>query len=329
VGIEHSMSEVVRASLSNDLAAIDGFVSSPDFFRLLFEQLYEGVYFVDRHRRILYWNRAAHRISGYAPDEVVGHYCQDNLLNHVDDAGTQFCFGKCPLMTSIETGLPHECQMYLHHKQGHRVPVVVRVAPVRDAGGSVVGAVEMFLETGSTQARNQRLESLQSRGLLDPLTELGNRRYLEVELFRAIQDFRQHGLTFGAILADIDHLRVINEHYGHTVGDQALHSVAGTLSNCVDDSHVLGRWSVDEFLILAPGSSPAELSVVAERCRALVERSSIQAGAEQVVVTMSAGVSCFDALDTMESFVRRLESLLQRSKYSGRNHVTAKQAGES
>lgn len=308
----------------SDVAAIDAFVNSPDFFERLFEQFYEGVYFVDRQRRITYWNRAAHRISGYAPEEVIGHYCQDNILDHVDDAGTQLCFGKCPLMTTIESGLPHECEIYLHHKQGHRVPVRVRVTPVRDAGGNVVGAVEMFLESGSSKQRSQRVEHLQSLGLLDPLTELGNRRYLEVELFKAIQDFRQHGLAFGAILADIDHLRIINEHYSHTVGDQTLRAVGKTLANCVGDSEILGRWSVDEFLILAPGSSSANLADIAERCRALVERASIQVEAQQATVTMSAGASCFDALDTMEIFVRRLEALLQRSKYAGRNRITVK-----
>ena len=85
---------------SNPDASIESFVGSPDFFRRLLEELYEGVYFVDTHRRITYWNRAAERISGYAADEVVGHFCQDNILNHVDDMGTQLCFGRCPLMTT-------------------------------------------------------------------------------------------------------------------------------------------------------------------------------------------------------------------------------------
>src|SRR5581483_7100618 len=147
--------------------AIETFVNSPDFFKRLLEQLYEGVYFVDTQRRITYWNRAAHRISGYSPEEVIGHYCQDNLLNHVDDAGNQLCFGKCPLVTTIEGGIPHECELYLHHKQGHRVPVRVRVTPIRDSDGRIIGAIEMFVETGSSKGRVERIEHLQARGFLD------------------------------------------------------------------------------------------------------------------------------------------------------------------
>ncbi len=307
---------------SLELAAIDLFVSSPDFYRRLLEELYEGVYFVDTQRRITYWNRAAERISGYSAEEVVGHYCQDNILNHVNDAGTQLCFGRCPLMTTIEDGLPHECELYLHHKKGHRVPVRVRVTPVRDANRKIVGAIEMFVEAYSSKARSEQLEQLHHRGSLDEMTEMGNRRFLEIELFKALQDFRQHGLPFGAILADIDHLRIVNEHNGHEIGDLVLRAVSKTLANAVGDSCILGRWSVDEFLVLVPHSSVEQVGDIAERCRSLVERTFVPVGAKQVNATISVGASTVDALDTMELMIRRLENLLQRSKYAGRNRVT-------
>ena len=313
-----------RSALNSELVAINEFVQSPDFHERLLEQLYEGVYFVDTQRRITYWNRAAQRISGFTAEEVVGHYCQDNILNHVDDAGTQLCFSKCPLVTCIESALPHECEMYLHHKKGHRVPVRVRVTPIRNYDGKVIGAIEMFVESVSSKSRTDKLNHLHSRGFLDPLSELGNRRYLEIELFKALQDFRQHGLPFGAILLDIDHLRVLNEHYGHVVGDEALHAVAQTLANAVSDSDICGRWSVDEFLVIVPQNSVAKLGEIAERCRNLVERASIRLGPDQVEVTVSAGACVVDPLDTMEVYIRRLENLLQRSKYAGRNRVTLK-----
>jgi diguanylate cyclase (GGDEF)-like protein/PAS domain S-box-containing protein len=306
----------------SNASAIENFVNRPDFFKQLLEELYEGVYFVDAQRRITFWNRAAQQISGYSSEEVVGHFCQDNILNHVNDAGTQLCFGQCPLVRTIENGLPHECELYLHHKKGHRVPVRVHVTPIRDANRNIVGAVEMFVEVQSSKQRTELIEHLQNRGFLDPLTLMGNRRFLEIELFKALQDFRQHGLPFGAILADLDHLRIINEHYGHEIGDQVLRAVAETLSRTVSESHIMGRWSVDEFLILVPNPSIERLADIAERCRSLVERTSIPVEPTQVSATISAGASAVDALDTMELFVRRLEGLLQRSKYAGRNRVT-------
>lgn len=309
---------------AGNAAAIEQFINRPDFFRQLLEELYEGVYFVDAQRRITYWNRAAQHMSGYSSDEVIGHFCQDNILNHVDDAGNQLCFGRCPLVQTIENGLPHECELFLHHKKGHRVPVRVHVTPIRDAHRNIIGAVEMFVEVHSSKQRTDLVQQLEKRGFLDPLTAMGNRRFLEIELFKALQDFRQHGLPFGAVLADLDHLRVINEHYGHEIGDQVLRAVAETLSRTVSESHIVGRWSVDEFLILVPNASIDHLGDIAERCRSLVERTSVPLGANQVGATISAGASPVDALDTMELFVRRLEGLLQRSKYAGRNRVTVR-----
>ena len=59
----------------------------PRFFRDLLDNLYDGVYFVDRNRVITYWNRGAERTSGFSADEVTGSSCRDNILCHVDDQG--------------------------------------------------------------------------------------------------------------------------------------------------------------------------------------------------------------------------------------------------
>ncbi len=71
-----------------------------EFIKLaeIFDYFYEGVYLVDTERRIMYWNKAAERISGFTSDEVVNHFYYDNILNHVDDCGKQLCHDGCPFM---------------------------------------------------------------------------------------------------------------------------------------------------------------------------------------------------------------------------------------
>lgn len=61
------------------------------FYKHLLDEMYDGVYFVDRHRRILYWNGGAERLSGYSADEVTGRFCGDNLLRHIDECGRRLC----------------------------------------------------------------------------------------------------------------------------------------------------------------------------------------------------------------------------------------------
>ena len=103
----------------------------PEFFSELLDNLTDGVYFVDRERRIVYWNKAAERITGFSKSEVIGCRCLDNILTHVNEEGGNLCHSGCPLAQTIEDGKSRKADVFLHHKDGHRQPVLVGVAPVR------------------------------------------------------------------------------------------------------------------------------------------------------------------------------------------------------
>ena len=74
------------------------------FYKKLLDNLYDGVYFVDKDRKITYWNKGAERITGYAADEVVGKHCFDNILMHTDNGRESLCQGICPLAGAIADG---------------------------------------------------------------------------------------------------------------------------------------------------------------------------------------------------------------------------------
>jgi PAS domain S-box-containing protein len=111
------------------------------------DNLSDGIYFVDRRLRILYWNKGAEQITGFSAAEVVGHRCGLSLLNHCDEAGVDVCGKRCPLMATMRDGEQREAHVFLRHKDGHRRPVCVRAAALRDDGGKIVGAVETFTTT--------------------------------------------------------------------------------------------------------------------------------------------------------------------------------------
>ncbi|MFW5865315.1 MAG: PAS domain S-box protein, partial [Candidatus Izemoplasmataceae bacterium] len=67
----------------------------------LFEHLKDGVYVVDDTRKMIYFNPKAEMISGYKKEDIIGKYCYDNILNHIDDAGTKLCLFGCPLKATI------------------------------------------------------------------------------------------------------------------------------------------------------------------------------------------------------------------------------------
>ena len=81
------------------------------FYKNLLDSLHDGVYFVDRDRRITYWNSGAERISGYESSEVVGRRCSDDLLMHIDKEGSCLCGAKCPLAHTLDDGLIREAEV--------------------------------------------------------------------------------------------------------------------------------------------------------------------------------------------------------------------------
>jgi diguanylate cyclase (GGDEF)-like protein/PAS domain S-box-containing protein len=293
-----------------------------DIYRDIVENMHDGLYFVDRKRRITYWNKGAERITGYAADEVVGSSCADNILMHVDADGQSICRGSCPLLATIGDGQPRENEVYLHHKQGHRLPVWVRTAALYDADGEISGAVEVFTDIGSRRALQNQVEELKKLALMDALTGLPNRRHLESQLHSRLEELRRSGVGFGLLFMDIDHFKQFNDRYGHDIGDQVLTIVANTLSLSVRPFDSVCRWGGEEFAGVFPHTDPAALHRIAERLRVLVAHSRANTGIGVLTVTVSIGGTVARADDSAESLLKRADTFMYDSKASGRNRVT-------
>ena len=106
-----------------------------------------GAYITDVNRTILFWSDAAASITGWLAEEVVGRSCSDRILVHVDGTGHGLCGGsRCPLHSALVTAerTRQPLLLFAQHKQGHRIPVEVSVAPLCNRTGQRVGAVEIF-----------------------------------------------------------------------------------------------------------------------------------------------------------------------------------------
>lgn len=103
-----------------------------------------GIYFIDRDRTIVYWNKGAERITGYSSSDVLNRGSADNILVHVDEEVNSLCTRICPLACTVVDGNERSTDVYLHHKKAHRIPVTVNIVPITDAEGKIIGAVETF-----------------------------------------------------------------------------------------------------------------------------------------------------------------------------------------
>jgi diguanylate cyclase (GGDEF)-like protein/PAS domain S-box-containing protein len=293
-----------------------------DRYKQILDSLYDGVYLVDPDRRITYWNSGAERITGYPADDAVGRRCQDNFLVHVDDKGNSLCLNGCPLSWTMSSGQPLETEVYLQHRDGYRVPITVRTSPLRDGTGSVVGAVEVFSDNSRVAATTDLDKELRHLSLLDPLTEVGNRRYLEQQLMARLDEQNRYGWRVGVLFVDVDRFKEINDRNDHIVGDRVIRMVARGLVNGIRSFDIVGRWGGDEFVVLIVNVDEEQLHAVGEKLRRLIESSGFTEGGETIRVTVSIGGVLAAAGENPEAVIRRADRLMLASKTAGRNRVT-------
>ena len=285
------------------------------------DELFEGAYIVDDKRRIVYWNPSAEKISGFNAQKMVGSYCHDNILGHVDEQGCVLCTNACPIVEAMKKGKSGETILFLHHKNGFRLPVEVRVVPLYDDQGNSVGAIEFFREHLGNRDISEELQRLSKLSMLDPLTELGNRRFIAQRIDNAISQLTREEQTFGIIFIDIDRFKVVNDNFGHEIGDQILSMVAQTLKRNIRAHDSVGRWGGEEFICLMEHASSDKLQKVAEKLRSLVETSFILSKNEKISVTISAGLTMGIVSDTHQSVIARADTLMYQAKNKGRNKV--------
>lgn len=135
----------------------------------LLDSLPDGAYITDRARQIVYWNRAAERITGWSSGEVVGRHCHDNILVHIDKDGHPLCGREfCPLHRSMVTATASEkpILIFAKSKGGKRIPVEVSVAPLHDECGAVIGGIEVFRDIGEGMDDLMHAKAIQSASLM-------------------------------------------------------------------------------------------------------------------------------------------------------------------
>ncbi len=293
-----------------------------ELYLTIINSLHDGIYLVDLDRRILFWNKAAEEITGYGAQEMVGTRCPDNQLKHIDEGGRPLCIVGCPLTATNLDGQVRRARVFLRHKQGYRIPVMIHVLPLLQEG-RIIGSIEIFTRDSSIVYEDSLVEHLSGMAMHDALTGLPNRRYLEDFLYRSLREFSRFPRPIAVLFADIDNFREFNNRYSHDVGDAVLKKVAANAKKSARAHDLLGRWGGEEFLGIYFLNDCCEAPALAERFRCLVQSTELPHEGEQLRVTISVGVTITRAGDTVEGVVKRADELMYASKRNGKNCISA------
>jgi diguanylate cyclase (GGDEF)-like protein len=173
------------------------------------------------------------------------------------------------------------------------------------------------LQDGLIAAR----EAIRFRASHDELTRTLSRRAVLEALDREIGRHRRRRTPWAAALADLDHLKVVNDTYGHLAGDAVLAEAAARIRGALRNYDDVGRFGGEEFLFILPSCEPAEAAMVAERVRARVATGRVVTGVGVMDITCSIGVALVRGDTDATAVLAAADEALYRAKAAGRNRV--------
>lgn len=275
--------------------------------------LFDGVFLTDHDRKILFWNQSAEIITGYKASEVVGRKCYDTIFLHVNEKGDNICNGSCPLKQTIKTKVPTEMPLFLRHKEGHLIPLIIRTVPIFNDNGAHKFTMETFTKNESVGNFDQ-VRELARKAFLDSLSGLPNKEYIDSKLSallasESIGDSNILGLFF----IHLDNLKQINYDYGVPIANMSLKAISRTLSSNIQEGDIIGRLEGGLFIIITRLDKKSLMLNWATKLKASIEKISI-AGHETLSLKMCIGGIITPLGESLDAVYRQLEEELKISR---------------
>lgn len=281
----------------------------PEIGSQLFQSLCDamplGICLVDLQGKIVYWNASAETITGYLCQEVLGRAYRGDLLIECSHCGgvkrnTEL---QCPVWEVLRDGRAVEADLFLRHKDGHRLPVHVDAFPLRDARGGLRGVAEI-LDT--------------SRGKRDGTGRTGiSEREFEIAAgLPAVEESREHlqlalrsrsASSTALILIGMAEQASILRHGGTAMLRQATRVLAKTVTGLLPSASFLGCWSDDRLVALIPACSPKTLDVLGANLAEVGSSCAVKWWGDRVVIRINAVARYLDSSEPVDALIQSLE----------------------
>ncbi len=193
---------------------------------------------------------------------------------------------------------------------GFNTPLARLIDPICRLMGSALGNARTFRQV-KRQART------------DPLTGLLNRRSFAAQLEREVQRAKRYGSKLSLAMIDMDELKVVNDTYGHVVGDRVIREGAQRISNTIREIDTAARYGGDEFAVILPSTALPQAERVADRLAAAMANEPCRIHEVEVSVSFSVGLCEYDDGSSASQFVEAADAALYAAKSRGKNCVAA------
>ncbi len=182
-----------------------------------------------------------------------------------------------------------------------------------------VELVGFIAKTIALDMENMRLRKV---SVTDPLTGAYNREFLQHRLPAELSLAHQRSQSLAMAMVDVDHFKLVNDRFGHDVGDEVLSEVARRLRGAIRSTDLLVRYGGEEFLVVLPDADLGRACEIGERVRAALQAEAIQTSSGATIETrVSVGVAALTPEDDAATLIRRADTALYSAKGRGRNRV--------
>lgn len=277
-----------------------------------------AVVMTDINSCIQMMNPVAEILTGWQQKEALGKFWGD-ILNLVDkDTGEEIV----NIVTqAMETGtvlqLPENCLLIT--RGGKKIPIGDTVAPIRDHMGGIAGAVIVFQDI--TQRKQQEAQLIRN-AFYDGLTALPNRVLFLDRLKQASERCKRHfNYHFAVLFLDLDSFKIINDRFGHSMGDDLLVAIAQRLESCLRSGDTVARFGGDEFAVLLEDIKDVSDAInIAKRIQETLSLP-LHLNGYEISTTASIGIALsFSGYEEPTNLLRDADTAMYRAKVKGKGN---------
>jgi len=301
----------------------------------LFDHIHAAVALVDREGKLISWNVAFNEGKLQYPEatkltDLFLIKDVETVRSKLTEGGSTHWAGE---FATTEVDAAVLCHFWLLPTLNENyIFIAERIESEADAEGvfgklrKQVKLFQVESEFSKKLARNKQIEmesviaQAQEVAHVDPLTFLPNRRTIIKELQSEVMRAERYKSLFSISVVDIDHFKLINDNYGHPIGDEVLRHVALQLRDGIRHPDMVGRYGGEEFIILLPNSNKDASAEQAERLCKQIHDSKAIVKEHEIHVTVSIGIAQFHSgEDSWHSLLKRADNAMFEAKALGRN----------
>lgn len=314
--LETTQQKRAKPECNNFLSGSDGSLSFEGIAHITLGTIGDGVLVVDLDGRLIYLNKMAEKLTGWASEDALGRKVEDVFYVINGESRRRV---ESPSQRAIREGQTVELALgsILVRADGTDMAIEDSAVPVRNHENQIAGAVVVFHDARQS---GTVMQEMNHRARHDFLTGLPNRLLMNERLTHAIGMAKRRQKQMALLFLDLDDFKMINDTLGHAIGDQLLRELADDIVNCVRFTDTVSRHGGDEFVILLTEiEKKQDAAQIAEK---VLEKFSLphEISGHRLVISPSIGISVYpDNGGDAETLLHRSDEAMYLAKKGGRN----------